>query len=149
MTNKIRAMLTQNASNAEKVATLRKFIYVSGPWNANSPFHYDFDDPEGHRLEGAVLSNYIATKKGQCVSMPLLFIFLAERLKLPVALARAPNHTFVMLKNDDDNWTNLETTSDGGPASFETIQRQAPMTEAAIGNGVYMRALDKRRRVIR
>ena len=143
----IRAMLPANATNADKVAALRKYIYTAGAWNGNKPFHYNFDDPDGESLEGSIVARYIETKKGQCISMPLLFIFLAERLKLPVAIAKAPNHTFVMVQGENGSWTNLETTSDGGPASLATIQRQAPMTQTAIDNGVYMRPLGKRETV--
>ncbi|MCD9227962.1 hypothetical protein LPV64_03725, partial [Ralstonia pseudosolanacearum] len=139
--------LPANASAWTKMLTLRQFFYFAGPWNDNHPWHYNFDHPRGDDMADMLLSNYLETRKGQCISMPLLFMFVAQRLGMEVALALAPNHTFVMLKNDGGAWLNLETTADGAPTRLETYQRQRPMSKRALDNGSYMRPLSKRETV--
>ena len=147
MATKIKQMLPPKATVQTKMLTLRQFLYLPGPWNNNNPFHYDFDDKQGTSVQGAMLAHYLATRKGQCVSMPLLYIALAERLDMAVALATAPNHMFVMLKDESGAWLNLETTADGAPTSLATYQRQTPMTQTALSQGAYMRPLTKREAV--
>ncbi|MHA6897314.1 transglutaminase family protein [Ralstonia pseudosolanacearum] len=127
--------LPANASAWDKMQALRQFFYRAGPWNDNRPWHYDFDHPRGDNMADMLLPNYLETRKGQCVSMPLLFMFVAQKLGMEVALALAPNHTFVMLKNDNGAWLNLETTADGAPTRLETYQRQIPMSKRALDNG--------------
>ena len=147
MATKVKQMLPPNATAQTKMLALRQFLYLPGQWNNNNPFHYDFDDKLGQSLQGALLSHYLATQKGQCVSMPLLYIALAERLGMDVALAEAPNHLFVMLKDESGAWLNLETTADGAPTSLASYQRQTPMTQTALSQGAYMRPLRKREAV--
>ena len=130
-----------------KMQTLRQFLYQPGPWNNNAAFHYDFDDPKGTRLEDKLLPHYLATRTGQCVSMPILFLVLAQRIGLDVALAQAPNHEFVMLRGDDGQWLNLETTGNGASTKLETYQRQSPMSKESLQHGAYMRPLTKREAV--
>jgi len=130
-----------------KMQTLRQYLYQAGPWNSNMVFHYDFDDPKGNKLENKLLSHYLATRKGQCVSMPILFLAVAQRMGMDVALALAPNHSFVMLRGDDGQWLNLETTGTGAPTKIETYQRQFPMSPASLEQGAYMRPLTKKEAV--
>jgi hypothetical protein len=65
---------------------------------------------------------------------------------LPVFLSTAPLHFFIKYADDVTGQTlNLETTSGAYPTRDEWIRKQAPMTDQAIANGVYMKALTKRR----
>jgi hypothetical protein len=60
-----------------KLNALRKLIYQSGPWNGHRPFSYDH--PNWKKIPAKLLSNYLATRRGQCISMPILFLILGER----------------------------------------------------------------------
>ena len=66
----------------------------SGPLNVDSaynrPFTYDLKDPLGQQVRSKMLSTYVRTRKGNCVSMPVLFLIVADRLGLKVRLAAAP-----------------------------------------------------------
>jgi len=99
-------------------------------------------DPLGTKIVNKLLPNYIATRRGNCVSMPILFLILATRMDLPVTLSTAPLHFFIKYADDVTGQTiNLETTSGAYPTRDEWIRKQAPMTDQAITNGVYLRAL--------
>ena len=145
MTERIKAMAGSGASAIQKLAAVRTYIYVAGEWNGNRPFAYDMSDPLGTNLNNKLLKTYIVTRRGNCVSMPILFAILADRLGVHVAVSTAPLH--VVLKYIDDSsgkGFNIETTSGGLPARDAWLRQNFPMTDAAIRNGVYLKTLSKR-----
>lgn len=133
------------ATSAERMQTLRAFLYRPGWWNGGRPFQYDISDPFGQNPESRLLSHYLATRKGNCVSMPMLFVVLGERLGLDVTLSTAPLHVFVKYRDDATGKTyNLETTSGAGGARDAYYRDKMPMSDAAIENGVYLKTLTRR-----
>lgn len=147
MTAEIRHKLPPHPSSLDKVQALRQYLYNKGDWNQNQPFQYDFSDPKGTRVRNKLLPNYLASRKGNCVSMPFLFIALGQKLGIDVTAALAPSHVFVKYRNEAGKWFNLEATSTGGPTSDASYREQAPMTDEAIANGLYMRPLSKKETV--
>ena len=64
-----------------KLNGLIQYLYHPGEWNDNKPFQYDLDDPLGTKKpNNKLISNYLKTRKGNCVSMPILVQSLGERL---------------------------------------------------------------------
>lgn len=148
MTVRIRMMPEFGPSNTAKVQAIRRYIYEPGAWNDNKPFQYDLDDPLGTKLSNKLLSTYIATKKGNCVTMPFLFIVLGQRLGLDVTASTAPLHFLVKVKDDATGaWINLEATSGANPARDVWIRQQNPMTDEAIANGLYLQPLTRKETV--
>lgn len=146
---KIRAMLGNNPSSNDKMMTLKKYLYEKGPWNDYKPYYYDFDDPMGTKLSNKLLQNYMATRKGNCVSMPVLFIILGDRLGIDVTASTAPLHIFVKYTDAESGITyNLEATSGANPSRDEWYRLKMPMTEKAIANGLYLQRLTKRETVV-
>ncbi|MEP3034918.1 MAG: transglutaminase family protein [Pseudoruegeria sp.] len=107
----IRTMLPPNATNWDKVETIRRYIYQVGAWNDGRAFSYDHDDPYGLDVRNKLLSDYIQDRRGNCITMSLLFIILGQRLGLDVMPAMAPLHVFVKFTDDDGVTHNLEATS--------------------------------------
>lgn len=135
------------ADDARKLAAVRTVIYQPGAWNDDRPFAYDMRDPLGRNIHNKLLATYISTRRGNCVSMPILFLILADRLGLNVALATAPHHVFVRYTAADGRAVNLETTSGAHPARDAWYRQNMPMTDLAISNGLYMRTLSRRESV--
>lgn len=100
-------------SPSAKLGALRKLIYQSGSWNDYRPFDYDHADFK--EIRASLLSNYLTTRRGNCVSMPVLFLILAGKIGLEIALTRGPSHLFVR-HHTSEQITNLETTSGALPA---------------------------------
>lgn len=146
MAASIRAQLPTTATKPEILEALRKHLYQPGPWNDGMPFRYDLDDPLGRTIRNKLLPIYLTTRRGNCVSMPFLFLLLGQKLGLDVSAAMAPEHIFVIFRDEKGNVTNVEATS-GGYKLDETYQRDLPMTPEAIKNGLYMRALTKQETV--
>jgi len=139
-----RQMAGPKPSDAYKLAALRKAIYGTGAWNYNRAFTYDLADPLGQQVRSKMLSTYVRTRKGNCVSMPVLFLIVADRIGLKVRLAAAPLHLFVRYTDPAGVDHNLEATSGGHEARAEWYRANLPMTDRAIQSGIYMRTLSKR-----
>ena len=145
--NKMLATLpsAEAATDMEKMKALRAFIYEPGQWNAQKPFQYDLADPLGQQPGAQMLTRYLATKKGNCVSMPILFLALGEKLSLDLTLSTAPLHLFVKFTDRATGQTwNLEATSGAGFTREEHYRKQLPMTDEAIANGVYLKTMSRR-----
>jgi regulator of sirC expression with transglutaminase-like and TPR domain len=132
------------STSMEKMKALQAFIYQSGHWNGGKPFQYDLSDPYGQQPGAHLLHNYLASRKGNCVSMPILFLALGERLGLNVTLSTAPLHIFVKWTDDETGKTwNLETTSGAGFTRDAHYRKLLPTTDEAVANGVYLKALSR------
>lgn len=144
MANTARLLAGPGASGDARLAALRTLIYAAGPWNDHRPFDYDHSNQRGADVRVKLISNYLATRRGDCVSMPVLFLILADKLGLDMALSTVPLHYFLRYRDDCGRLVNLETTSGALPARDAWIRQTRPMSDRAVANGLYMRALTRR-----
>ena len=138
----ITRMLPDDPTSWDKVETIRRYIYQAGAWNGHRPFSYDHDDPYGLDIQNKLLSDYIQDRRGNCITMPFLFIILGQRLGLDVTPAMAPLHVFVKFTDDHGETHNLEATSGAGRARDQHYRDLLPITDAAISNGVFLTPLN-------
>lgn len=135
------------ASPTAKLTALRRVIYESGEWNGGRPFSYDHADPLGRNVRNKLISTYLATRRGNCVSMPVLMLIVGDRMGLNLALSTAPLHIFLRYTDENGREINLEATSGGHPARTLWYRQNLPMTDRAIESGLYMRTLTRREAV--
>jgi len=138
MITDIRSMIKPSDTDWDKLNALRTYLYEAGAWNDFKPFSYDMDDPLGQSRESRLLHNYLDTRKGNCVSMPILHAILGQELGLDVSLSTAPLHMFVKYRNAAGETINIEATSGGHPARSVWYEKNLPMLPRAIENRVYM-----------
>ena len=106
------------------------------------PFTYDFDDPFAtNEWSSMFVTKLLATKKGNCHSMPYLYKILADELGIDAHLAIAPNHIYIKNRCEKIGWYNTELTSASFPIDA-WIMASGYVYLEAIQNGVYMVALD-------
>lgn len=141
MVTRIEDMLPPNADSWAKIDVIRQYIYQPGPWNNNRAYSYDHDDPYGLDVQNKLLSDYIRDRRGNCITMPFLFVILGQRLGLDVTPAMAPLHVFVKFTDDQGVTHNLETTSGAGRARDQHYRDLLPITDEAIANGVFLTPL--------
>lgn len=107
-------------------------------------FNYDFNDVFGHNdITNLFVSKLLATKKGNCNSMPYLYKILAEELGAEANLALAPNHVYIKHQIKSDGWYNTELTSGIFPQD-SWLMASGYIHLDAIKNGVFMKALNKK-----
>jgi len=122
---------------------LLETLYKPGPWNGSKPFSYDLNDPFGKNRKNKLLATYLATRKGNCVSMPILVAILGQRLGLIMTLATAPEHVMVKFVDDKGRWLNVEATA-GGFKADSSYERETGISPLAIQNEIYLRPLSPR-----
>lgn len=144
MAASIQSMIPVGANAMSKMLILKEYIYTPGTWNNYQAFHYDFDDPLGTKITNKLLPNYIKSRKGNCVSMPFLFIVLGDQLGLDVTASVTPLHVLVKFTDSDEKTYNLEATSGAGFSRDSWYRKQTPMTDQAIENGVYLKRLNRK-----
>lgn len=127
----------------QKIEALRAYLYQPGSWNSGLVFKYDLEnDPTGKTiLANKLLPNYLRYRLGNCISMPILFLILAQKLRIHCSLATAPEHLFVKFRDEAGTYHNIEATSGGGLKRDSSYQREFEITQLAIDNGIYLRAL--------
>lgn len=107
------------------------------------PMQYDFNDYRGEtNWSNMFVSKLLATQKGQCHSLPLLYLILCEQTGAKAYLAYSPSHSYVKIKDNSDNWHNLELTN-GHIVSDAFIAGSGFITAEAIKNKTYMEAQTK------
>lgn len=137
------------ASDQAKLAALRKVIYEPGPWNESRPFSYDFENPNGRLARNKTLQEYIQTRKGNCVNMPILFMLVGELMGLNMNITTAPRHVFVQIEDTGSGEViHLEPTSGAFRQRIVWQRKVLPMTDRAIETGMYMKRLSKREQIV-
>lgn len=137
--------IAANGSDVDKLKAARQVIYDTGAWNANRPFVYDHDDPYGQDLRNKLLATYFDTRRGNCVSMPILQLIVAERLGLNVSLSTAPLHVFMRYTNPTNGRSiAIESTSGGHPARETEYFEKLGVTRRQVDSRIYLGVLTKR-----
>lgn len=131
------------ATSQEKLELLVSSLATPGPWNDYKPFAYDLDDPYGRNIKNKLISTYLDTRKGNCVSMPVLLVILGQKLGVDISLATAPEHVLAKFKSDQGQWINIEATSFGTKSDM-SYQKDMGISPKALNNHVYLRPLNRR-----
>lgn len=146
LTTRIKARFPTNATSQSKLELLVNSLSQAGPWNDYRPFSYDLNDPFGKTIHNKLLSTYLTTRKGNCVSMPVLLVILGQKLGLDMTLATAPEHVLAKFRNDRGQWINIEATS-FGTKSNASYEQETNISPKAVANRLYLRPLNKRESV--
>ena len=105
---------------------------------------YDFTDFMGDSSHTAMfISKLLATGKGQCHSMPLLYLAIAEQLGAKANLSLAPAHSFIRFSDDDGSMYNYETTN-GSVVSDNWMLQSGYINTTAIKNKIYLDTLSQK-----
>lgn len=109
-------------------------------WRVHKPFQYDFEDFLGENdWSKMFVTKLLKTGKGQCHSMPLLYLILAEEINAKAWLSLAPEHSFVIF-NDGRTFYNYETTN-GNPVTYDWLMESGYINSMAIKNRIYLDTL--------
>ncbi len=120
-------------------------LLISNKKYENIPFSYDFDDIFGEKSwENMFVTKLLATRKGNCHSLPYLYKILCEELGVPCWLALAPNHIYIKHRSEKAGMYNTELTSASFPIDA-WLMASGYITLEAIQNGIYMDALDDKK----
>ena len=102
------------------------------------PMKYDFDDYQAeHDKRKYMISKLLAENSGQCHSLPLLFLILAEELDTEAYISYSPQHSFVKFKDDKGKWYDAELTQ-GAIVTDDFYMGSGFIKADAIRNGLFL-----------
>jgi hypothetical protein len=144
---KMKEMKYDTVSNVAKNYMLFQFFSENLNLKANglnhTPFKYDFEDYMGIKdWSKMFVSKLLKTKTGQCHSMPILYLILAEQIHAEAFLSISPNHSFIKFKDENGKWYNIELTNAMFTASSFLINSGYIKAEA-LQNHIYLQNLSK------
>ena len=142
-----RLLAGPDAGPNARLVGLRRLLYEAGPWNDHRLFEYDHSDPLGQSVANKLLATYLKTRRGNCVSMPVLFLILADRLELDVTLAIAPLHILARYRDEAGRSLNIEASNGGQAMRDEWYRQRMNISDRAIERGLYLRSLSRRENV--
>lgn len=134
-------------SNTAKNFMLFEFftqtLEVRGFKEKHFPIKYDFEDYKGEKdWQKMFVTKLLKTGTGQCHSMPLLYLILAEEINAEAYLALSPNHSYIKFQDEKEKWHNLELTN-GMFTVSSFILNSGFIKAEAIQNHIYMENLSK------
>ncbi len=113
----------------------------------HQPFNYNFDDYSGEQnWTNMFVTTLMATKQGNCHSMPLLYKIIMEEMGEQAWLALAPNHMYIKVNNLKVGWHNIELTGGDFPTDA-WIMASGYIHLDAIRSGIYMDTLSQQQSV--
>lgn len=111
------------------------------------PMQYDFDDYTGAQdWSKMFVTKLLSSKSGQCHSLPLLYLILCEEAGANANLAFSPSHSYIKIKDNSNNWYNIELTS-GRIVTDAFISGSGYITAEALKNHIYMEPLTKQQTI--
>ncbi len=113
----------------------------------NLPFEYDFDDIYGSQdWTKMFVIKLLATKKGNCHSLPYLYKILIEELGEQAYLSYAPNHIYIKQQCKAFGWYNTELTSGMFPID-SWLMASGYIHLSAIQQGIFMDTLSAKQSI--
>ena len=108
------------------------------------PFTYDFEDYAGIKDHSKMfITKLLNTATGQCHSMPLLYLILADEIGAEAYLALSPNHSYIRFPDDNGKWYNIELTN-GMFSTTSYILQSGYIKSEALLNKIYMQNLSRK-----
>ncbi len=119
---------------------------ITGNIITHYPVHYDFDDPFGDQdWTKMFVTKLIATNYGQCHSMPLLYLIIANEIGAKAYLATSPSHTYIKYRNNRE-WKNVELTN-GHMSTDAFVMGSGYIKSLALKNHLYMDTLSEKQTI--
>jgi regulator of sirC expression with transglutaminase-like and TPR domain len=101
--------------------------------------------PNGHETQENYFINGILDRKlGQCTTIPMLYMAIAQRLGYPVYAVIAPEHNFVRFVDPSLKEQNIELSGGAGYSSDSEYAYRLNISQRAIESGAYLRTLTRR-----
>lgn len=119
-------------------------MQVKGFKDKHFPIKYDFEDYWGiQNWSKMFVTKLLKTNTGQCHSMPLLYLILAEQIDAVAYLSHSPNHSYIKFQDEKGKWYNLELTN-GMFTVSSFILNNGFIRSEAIQNNIYMQNMTKK-----
>lgn len=108
------------------------------------PFKYDLEDYMGEKdYTNLFASKLLGKGSGQCHSLPLVYLMIAEQLGAKAWLSLAPSHSFIQFMDNRGRLLDFETTN-GNIVSGSWVAGSGYINGKALRNKTYLDTLSRR-----
>jgi len=108
------------------------------------PIKYDLDDYKSEKhFDSHFVTKLMRSGIGQCYSMPLYYLVLAEKLGAKAYWSFSPRHSFVKIQDEKGTWYNLELTC-GAILSDAHYMNSSYIKAEALRNRIYLEPMGKK-----
>jgi len=108
------------------------------------PVKYDYEGYDYSTHYGTQFVTYLMQNGiGQCNSMPLYYLVLAEAIGAEAYWSFSPLHSFIKIKDEEGRWYNLELTCNAVLSDAHYMNNSYIKAEA-IRNHLYLEPMDKK-----
>jgi len=122
-------------------------VFGSSHKVAHLPFTYDFIDYSSTKdRRNYFVTKTLATGTGQCHTLPVTYLILAEALGVDAYMSLNPDHSFIRYQNNRGTWLNYETTI-GRFMPDQIYLDMMPTMAEAYRNNAYIRSLSKQQQL--
>lgn len=123
--------------------TLRVKDSTTGKDRTHYPVKYNYDDYQSKiSYDSHFVTTLMQTGVGQCHSMPLYYLVLAEEMGGEAYWSFSPRHSFVKIQDEKGNWHNLELTCKAILSDTHYMNSSYIKAEA-LQNKIYLEPMDK------
>lgn len=134
--NKVLFQLFTEAMTVKQPGTEKKITHY--------PVQYNLEDYQSKKdFTSHFITTLLSTNKGQCYSMPILYLIVAEKLGTEAYFSYSPNHSFIKIKDDHGRWYNLELTC-RSILDDSHYMNNSRIKSAAIRSGLYLAPMGKK-----
>lgn len=107
------------------------------------PIKYNYEDYQSKiSYDSHFVTTLMQTSTGQCHSMPLYYLVLAEEIGAEAYWSFSPRHSFVKIQDERGVWYNLELTCKAILSDTHYMNNSYIKAEA-LQNRIYLEPLDK------
>lgn len=116
---------------------------TTGKLQTHYPIKYNYDDYQSKiNYDSHFVTTLMQTGVGQCHSMPLYYLVLAEEMRAEAYWSFSPQHSFVKIQDERGNWHNLELTCKA-ILSDTHYMNSGYIKAEALQNKTYLEPMDK------
>lgn len=107
------------------------------------PIQYNYEDYDSHiSYDSHFLTTLMQTGVGQCHSMPLYYLVLAEEMGAQAYWAFSPRHSFIKIQDEKGDWHNIELTCKA-ILSDTHYMNSGYIKSEALQNKIYLEPMNK------
>ena len=107
------------------------------------PVKYNYEDYDSHiSYDSHFVTTLMQTGIGQCHSMPLYYLVLAEEMGAEAYWSFSPRHSFVKIQDEKGDWHNIELTAKAILSDTHYMNNSYIKSEA-LQNKIYLEPMDK------
>jgi hypothetical protein len=136
-----------NSNLAKNILLYRFFsdtLEIKSKNQIHYPIKYDFEDFYAKEdWTKMFVTKTLSTNTGQCHSLPLLYLILADEIGAKAQLSYSPSHTYIKFQDDNAKWYNVELTN-GMFTTDAFILQSGYIKSEALSNKIYMQPLKEK-----